>query len=263
MLVGKPTFESVDTIETVYSHIAKEPVPLSKVNKEIPKIVSDIISKLLQKKMEDRYQTAGGLKSDIEKCKALLTKINGHYNIQEFLIAQDDISEELIIPDRLYGREKELGILQESFESISKGELEVVLVSGYSGMGKTSLVNALMQYAGKNGALCAYSKFDQYKKSTPYSFICQALSLIIKRILTEKEEDIIIWKERILNCLKDNAQLIIDVIPDIEKIIGPQMPIQKLPPVEAKNRFNMAMLDFIQIFATKSHPLVLFIDDLQ
>ena len=263
ILAGRLPFEAENPVETIYSHIAKKPVPLFETDKIIPRVISDIIEKLLKKKPEDRYQTAEGLKADIEKCRMLLKMSGGNGRIEAFPLAQEDVSDELKIPQKLYGREKELRALQESFEAAGKGSLEFVVLSGYSGIGKSALVHEFMRTARKNGGQCAYGKFDQYKRNTPYSALLKALSFIIKRTLAESEEEILSLKDRILKCLKGNAQLMIDMIPEVERITGNQPAVSKLPPREAQIRFDTTLLDFIQLFATRSQPLVLFLDDLQ
>ncbi len=263
LLAGKLPFEAENPVETIYSHIAKKPVPLFEIDKTIPKVISDIVEKLLEKKPEDRYQTAEGLKADIEKCRLLLKMSGGNGEIEAFPLAQEDVSDELKIPQKLYGREKELRVLQESFEAAGKGSLEFVVLSGYSGIGKSALVHEFLRIARKSGGRCAYGKFDQYKRSTPYSALLQALSFIVKRTLAESEEEILAWKDRILECLKGNVQLMIDMIPEVERITGIQPAVSRLPPKEDQIRFDTTLLDFIQLFAIRSQPLVLFIDDLQ
>jgi len=263
MLSGKLPFEAADPMEMVYSHIARKHIPLFEIRNNIPRVISDIIDKLLEKKPEDRYQTAAGLKADIGKCRMLLEESNGKEDIPDFPLAQDDISEEIKIPRKLFGRDKEMQLLQESYEAAGGGSLELVMVAGYSGIGKTSLVNEFIFYIHEKGSCYGYGKFDQYSRNTPYSAIIQALSWIVKRILAEDEQEIISWKNRILGRLRENAGLIIDMIPEVEKIIGRQPQVVKLPPLEAQIRFNTVMLDFIQLHAALGKPLVLFLDDLQ
>ncbi|MDQ7096738.1 AAA family ATPase [Desulfosporosinus sp. PR] len=263
ILAGRLPFAAHDPVDVVYSHLAQKPVPLSEISPAIPKVLSDIVAKLLAKKVEDRYQTAGGLKADLERCRKNFQEDNLLESIVSFAIATEDISGELRIPKTLYGREKELRFLHECLAMAGQGSLEIVLVCGEEGIGKTSLVNELISEIRKNNGRYACGKCDQYHRDRPYTAIIQALSFLIKRILAEDEETILFWKEKIVRQLNENAALIAEVIPEIERITGLQAPLPILPPFEAQIRFNTALLDFMQLFASKSQTLCLFLDNLK
>ncbi|MBD1924655.1 AAA family ATPase [Microcoleus sp. FACHB-831] len=260
MLTGELPFQSNDPMELVHCHIAKQPVPPHQLKDNIPPVVSEIIIKLLSKTAEDRYQSAFGLKADLENCLNQLQK-NG--SIKSFPLGLQDISDKFQIPQKLYGREQEIAELLAAFERVSQGTSEMILVSGFSGIGKSALVNEIHKPIVRERGYFIGGKFDQFKRDIPYASLIHAFQELVRQLLTESEEQISIWKTKILESLSPNCQVIIDVIPEIELIVGKQPPVPKLEPTESQNRFNLVFQEFINIFTTREHPLVLFLDDLQ
>ena len=260
MLTGALPFPTSDLLELVHCHIAKKPVPLQQLNPEIPQVVSDIIMKLLAKTAEDRYQSAYGLKADLETC---LTQLQANGKISNFIVGQQDLFSQFLIPQKLYGREKEVAQLLAAFESVSGGRTQMMLVSGYSGIGKSSLVNEIHKPILRQRGYFIAGKFDQFKRNIPYISLIQAFQELIQQILAESQEKIAFWKKQLLAALGSNSQVIIDVIPSIELIIGLQPSLPQLGFTESQNRFNQVFQKFIQVFTKREHPLVLFLDDLQ
>jgi predicted ATPase/signal transduction histidine kinase/FixJ family two-component response regulator/tRNA A-37 threonylcarbamoyl transferase component Bud32 len=260
MLTGKLPFDAVEPLELVHSHIAKVPAPPHYINSEIPEAVSKLVMKLLAKNAEDRYQSAAGLKFDLETC---LMKLQTTGTISDFIPGSADKAGQLLIPQKLYGRETEVDTLLETFERISSGKTEMMLVSGYSGIGKTVLVNEVHKPIVRQRGYFIAGKFDQFKRNIPYASLIQAFQSLILQLLTEGEAEIQNWKEKLLAALGDNGKVIIDVIPEVELIIGKQPPVAELGATEAQNRFSRVFKQFIGVFTTKKHPLVVFLDDLQ
>ncbi|MCL1467949.1 trifunctional serine/threonine-protein kinase/ATP-binding protein/sensor histidine kinase [Argonema galeatum] len=249
-----------DAIELVHCHIAKQPVPPCEVNTEIPKAVSDIVMKLLEKTAEDRYQSAYGLKADLEECLAQLQR-NG--NISDFPIGRKDISDKFQIPQKIYGRESEIEGLIKTFERVIQGSSEMMLVSGYSGIGKTSLVQEIYKPITKQRGYFIAGKFDQFQRNIPYSAIVSAFSDLVRQLLTESEAQLGGWRDKLKAALGANGQVVIDLIPEVELIVGKQQSAVTLPPTEAQNRLKLVFQNFISVFAKVEHPLVIFLDDLQ
>ncbi|WP_136417715.1 EAL domain-containing protein [Herbaspirillum sp. ST 5-3] len=261
MLTGKLPFEASDALEWTYCHIARQPVPPAVLEAALPSILSELVMKLLSKEPEDRYQSADGLLRDLRKC---LAQWRAHGSINSFGLARSDVPEHFLLPQKLYGREQEIALLREAFDRVlHTGKPELVLVSGYSGIGKSSLVNELYKPIIHERGFFAAGKFDQYKHDIPHATIVQALTELVLELLAESEERIAVWREKLLQALGMNAQLIVEVIPPVELIIGPQAPVPEVPASEARNRFSMVFRNFITVFAQREHPLVLFLDDLQ
>ncbi|HLO48922.1 MAG TPA: ATP-binding sensor histidine kinase [Kamptonema sp.] len=265
MLTGQVPFTSLDPLELVYCHIAKNPTPIQQLNPEIPNAISAIVMKLIAKNAEDRYQSAQGLKVDLEEC---LNQLQATGRIRNFTPGEKDRSGQFLIPQKLYGRESEVTALLEAFERISNpptgvSQVEIMLVSGYSGIGKTSVVQEVHKPIVRQRGYFTTGKFDQFKRNIPYAAIIQAFSELIRQQLTETTEQIAIWKSELLEALGVNGQVIIDVIPEVELIIGSQQKVPELEPTASQNRFNLVFKQFISVFTKKSHPLVLFLDDLQ
>ncbi|HEY9874687.1 MAG TPA: AAA family ATPase [Candidatus Obscuribacterales bacterium] len=260
MLTGKLPFDAVEPLELVHSHIAKVPAPPHYINSEIPEAVSKLVMKLLAKNAEDRYQSAAGLKFDLETC---LMKLQTTGTISDFIPGSADKAGQLLIPQKLYGRETEVDTLLETFERISSGETEMMLVSGYSGIGKTVLVNEVHKPIVRQRGYFIAGKFDQFKRNIPYASLIQAFQSLIEQLLTETSEQVENWKKNLLAALGDNGKVIIDVIPEVEMIIGKQPPVPELGATESQNRFSRVFKQFIGVFTTQEHPLVIFLDDLQ
>jgi predicted ATPase/signal transduction histidine kinase/DNA-binding response OmpR family regulator/tRNA A-37 threonylcarbamoyl transferase component Bud32 len=260
MLTGELPFNVKEPLELVHCHIAKKPVPPHHINPEIPRVVSNIVMKLLAKNAEDRYQTVTGLKFDLETCFMQL-KTTG--KIADFIPGTADKAGQLLIPQKLYGRASEVQELMATFDRVASGTTEMMLVSGYSGIGKTVLVNEVHKPIVRQRGYFIAGKFDQFKRNIPYASLIQAFQSLILQLLTESEAAILSWKENLLSALGDNGQVIIDVIPEVELIIRKQPPVPQLGATESQNRFSRVFEQFIGVFTTKEHPLVVFLDDLQ
>ena len=260
ILTGKLPFVTDDPMELLHCHIAKQANSPAQLNPEIPSVISAIIIKLLAKNAEDRYQSAAGIRVDLEDC---LVQLENTGKIAYFSPGQRDKTGQFLIPQKLYGRETEVEKLMTAFARVSTGTSEMMLVSGYSGVGKSSLVYEIHKpIVGQKGYFIA-GKFDQFKRNIPYAALIQAFSELIEQILTESPTQIANWKKELLTALGDNGQIIIDVIPQIELIIGSQPEVPHLDPTESQNRFNRVFQKFIHVFTKQTHPLVLFLDDLQ
>ena len=260
LLTHQLPFETTDVMELVHCHIAKQPMSPHERIYEIPLTVSNIVMKLLAKTPEDRYQSAWGLKADWETC---LYQLQNQNQVSYFHLGCQDVCDKFHISQKLYGREPEVTQLLTTFERVSQGVTEMMLVSGYSGIGKSVLVNEVQKPIVYQRGYFIEGKFDQLKRDIPYAALSQAFQDLIRQILTEPEATLQTWKQQILEALEPNGQVVIDVIPEVEQIIGKQPPVPQVGPREAQNRFNLFFQKFISIFSKKEHPLVIFLDDLQ
>ncbi|MEH2198165.1 trifunctional serine/threonine-protein kinase/ATP-binding protein/sensor histidine kinase [Nostoc sp.] len=258
LLTGELPFKSNDPMELVHCHIAKQPP--SVIRNEIPQVISDIVSKLMAKNAEDRYQSALGLKFDLENCLHQL-QVDGMIN--NFEIAQRDVCDRFIIPDKLYGREAEVSTLLQAFERVSLGATEMMLVAGFSGIGKTAVVNEVHKPIVRQRGYFIKGKFDQFQRNIPFGAFVIAFRDLIGQLLTESDAQIQQWKNKILAAVGENGQVIIEVLPELEIIIGQQPPAIELSGTAAQNRFNLLFQKFTQVFTSLEHPLVMFLDDLQ
>lgn len=260
MLTGQRPFQASNPLELVHCHIAKTALPPSELNPEIPQVVSEIVMKLLAKTAEDRYQSALGLKTDLDTCLRML-QTDGE--ISSFAVGQLDSYSQFLIPQKLYGREREVATLVDAFQRVSQGTTEVMLVSGYSGIGKSSLVNEVHKPIVAAQGYFVSGKFDQFKRNIPYASLIQAFQELIRQLLTESSHTIAIWQAKLLAALGSNGQIIINVIPEVERIIGAQPAVPSLGLAESQNRFNRVFQQFIRVFTQPEHPLAIFLDDLQ
>jgi PAS domain S-box-containing protein len=261
MLTGTLPFTASDPMEWVHCHIAKQPPPPAERRKDVPRSVSGIITKLLAKTAEERYQTADGLERDLRRC---LADWERERRIGEFLLGEHDTPDRVLIPEKLYGRQREVETLLASFDRVVKsGTPELVLVSGYSGIGKSSVVNELQKALVPLRGLFASGKFDQYKRDIPYSTLAQAFQSLIRSLLTKSEAELNRWREALREALEPNGLLIVDLVPELKLIIGEQPPVPDLEPQDAQRRFQLVFRRFISVFTRPEHPLALFLDDLQ
>jgi serine/threonine protein kinase len=261
MLTGVLPFTASDPMEWVHCHIARQPVPPDQHAKEIPAPLSAILMKLLAKTAEERYQTAAGVARDLRLC---LKKWEAHCRIDPFQLGAHDVSDRLLIPEKLYGREREIEALLASFDRVvANGAPELVLVSGYSGIGKSSVVHELHKVLVPPRGLFASGKFDQYKRDIPYATLAQAFQSLVRPLLGQSEAELGRWRDALREALGPNGQLIVDLVPALELVIGRQPPVPDLPPQDAQNRFQMVFRYFLGVFARKEHPLALFLDDLR
>lgn len=260
LLTGTVPFEATDAMELVHCHIAKLPPQPIDVHSEIPRAVSDIIMKLLEKTAEERYQSAWGIKVDLELC---LNQLEATGQIETFRLAQFDMSDRFQIPQKLYGREREINTLLTAFEQVSQGKTQMMLVAGYSGLGKSVLVKEIYQSLTEKQGYFIAGKFDQFQRNIPYSAITKAFGELVQQLLMESESQLAQWQDKLLAALGPNGQVIIDVIPEVERLIGKQPTVPILGPTESQNRFNLVFQKLMGVFCQSEHPLVIFLDDLQ
>jgi len=291
LLTEQLPFTTKDPLELVHCHIAQLPAPPHVLKPYLPRLLSELILKLMAKNAEARYQSAYGLKADLEEC---LRRWQVSGDIEPFPLGQHDIVDQFQIPQKLYGREQEIALLLAAFDRVaaipeiagketdlvdeaphepllaeieaSSGEMgksELMLVAGYPGIGKSALVQEIYKPITYRRGYFISGKFDQFQRNTPYSGFIQAFRSLIRQLLSESEVEIAFWREKLLAALGSNGQVIIEVIPEVELIIGPQPEAPGLPPAEAQNRFNLVFHDFIRTFTQPEHPLVIFLDDLQ
>jgi predicted ATPase/GAF domain-containing protein len=267
LLTGNLPFMSTDLLELVHSHLAKTPVSAKELNKEIPLAISKIIEKLMSKTAENRYQTAFGLKYDLEKCKEIYLDFknqNKAYSEIDFELGTKDISDVFTIQQKLYGRDSDISILMEAFRNVKDtGKSEIILIAGYSGVGKSSLVREISKPITEFRGYFLNGKYDQFNKNMPFSAIIQVFTNIIRLILTETPEEISQWKEELQFALGINGKILTDVIPELEYIIGSQAPVVELGAQENANRFYLVFQNFIKVISNEKHPLAIFLDDLQ
>src|SRR5262249_5252951 len=239
-------FTAADPMEWVHCHLARRPVPPAERLKEIPDAVSAIVMKLLAKIAEDRYQTAAGLERDLRRC---LIEREARRHIDDFSLGEHDTPDRLVIPEKLYGRRREVETLLASFDRVvSGGAPELVLVSGYSGIGKSSVVNELQPVLVPPRGLFASGKFDQYKRDIPYATLAQALQGLIRPLLGKSDADLAPWRDTLRESLGPNAGLMVDLVPELKLLIGELSPVVELPPRDAQRRFQMVLRQLIGVF---------------
>ncbi|EPG74901.1 kinase domain protein [Leptospira fainei serovar Hurstbridge str. BUT 6] len=264
MFTGELLFETTNSMELIHHHIAKIPIPPHERKRErnISENLSKVIIKLLAKNAEERYQSVFGIKADLEKCLAEIDG-SGVSDGSEFVPGKFDISERFQIPQKLYGRKEELERLLNSFEKVSFGEREMILISGYSGIGKSSLVNEIHKPVLARRGYVIEGKYEQFKKDIPYSGFLNAFQSLIQQVLSAQESTIESFRKELIQVLGTNGRILSDVVPELELILGKLPPSTTLGPQEAQNIFNIAIQNFIQVFARANHPLTIFLDDLQ
>ncbi|MEH1778676.1 MAG: AAA family ATPase [Nostoc sp.] len=260
LLTGQLPFQSHDPMELIHCHLAKLPLAPHSINPKIPAIASEIVLKLMAKNAEDRYQSALGLKHDLECC---LNQWKATGRIETFVLGQRDVCDRFMIPEKLYGRETEVATLLKAFERVANGSSEMMLVAGFSGIGKTAVINEVHKPIVRQHGYFIKGKYDQFGRNIPFSALMQAFRDLMGQLLSESNVQLAAWKAKILAAVGENGQVIVDVIPELEQIIGQQMPVPELSGSAVQNRFNLLFQKFIQVFTTTEHPLVMFLDDLQ
>ncbi|MEL6814304.1 MAG: AAA family ATPase [Cyanobacteria bacterium J06598_3] len=276
LLTGQLPFTQSDPMALLHCHLAKMPAAPHEINPNIPSVLSDIVLKLMAKNAEDRYQSALGLKYDLAQCLAYLEdpknaqKESGEailhrrgFAIAPFTLGTRDLCDRFLIPERLYGRQQEVHALLQAFERVSAGSAELVMVTGFSGIGKTAVINEVHKPITRQQGYFIQGKFDQLNRNRPFSAFLQAFGGLIEQLLSESDAKLALWRTRILEVVGNNGQVLIDVMPTLVRIIGPQPPAIALGGSAAQNRFNLLLSQFVRIFATAAHPLVIFLDDLQ
>jgi PAS domain S-box-containing protein len=261
LLTGALPFTAADPIELIHCHIAREPVPPHEVARALPAPLSMIVMKLLAKTAEERYQTAAGVEADLRKC---LTSWESFGRNDAFPLGLQDASDRLMIPEKLYGREGEIATLLAAFDRVVKhGGSELVLVSGYSGIGKSSVVNELHKVIVLPRGIFISGKFDLRRRDTPYSTLADAFQGLIRQILSGRQQDVEPWREAVRQAVGHHGSLLTDLIPELAQLVGPQPPVPELSSLETQVRFRQLFQRFVGVFARAEHPLVIFIDDLQ
>ena len=259
LLTGRPPFQADSALEWVHHHISQRPPSPRDIVPGIPTAVADVVLKLLAKNPDERYQSAHGLDMDLKRCAE---SIDAGQSLKQFNPGLEDRAHRFTPPQTLYGRERELDILGELFEAAAGGANELCLVHGYSGVGKSALVNEIDRPLVRERGFFAQGKFDQFHTAS-YGAVADVLRGLVRQLLSEPEEQLAEWRETLIEALAPNAQLVIELVPELELLIGPQPPVAELPPAEARNRRQIVLVGFIRRFATAEHPLVLFLDDLQ
>ncbi|MCP3463167.1 ATP-binding sensor histidine kinase [Bradyrhizobium sp. CCGUVB23] len=261
MLTGGLPFTAADPLEWVHCHVARQPVPPTERVPDLPAVLSVITMKLLAKAAEDRYQSVAGVESDLRRC---LAAWEDQRRIENFVLGENDTPQRLSIPEKLYGREHEVASLLAAFDRVVKtGTPKLVLISGYSGIGKSSVVNELHKALVPPHGLFAGGKFDPLKRDIPYSTPAQAFQGLVKSLLSKSDGELASWREALCEALGPNGRLIVDLVPELRHIIGDQPPVPQLDPQDAQRRFQLVLRRFIGVFARQEHPLALFLDDLQ
>lgn len=265
LLTSQLPFETTDTLELVHCHLAKQPLPPHQISPSLPLVVSNLVMKLMAKTAEERYQSAYGIKADLSEC---LRQIETSGKIKVFPLATQDIADKFQIPQKLYGRANEISTLIAAFERVAAEKsnpspTELMLVTGYAGIGKTTLVQEIYKPLTEKRGYYISGKFDQFQRNIPYSAVVHAFTNLVQQLLGESKEQLSQWRNKLLTALGANGQVIIDVIPEVELIIGEQPIVLELGAMEAQNRFNFVFKSFIHSFCSSEHPLVIFLDDLQ
>lgn len=260
LLAGKLPFFSSDPLELIHSHLAEEVTKVHESNAEVPHQLSNIIAKLAFKQPEKRYQSAAGLLADLIRCRDDYAATGA---ISEFPVGLRDRTKRMIFISKMVGRYSECELIQREYDEVMRGTFRSVFISGLSGIGKTRLIQELQKPLVRNRGYFTSGKFDQYQKNIPYSSLIQALRNLMRTFLTESDAQVAQWQTKILDAVGGYGRVIIDVVPELEFIIGTQPEVAHLPPVEARNRFNNLFGRFLACLANEAHPLVLFIDDLQ
>ncbi len=260
LLTGQLPFSANDPLELVHCHIAKLPISPDQIKPNLPHILAKIVLKLLAKNAEDRYQSALGLKHDLSYCLHQLSTKN---EISEFTLGQQDLANQFNIPEKLYGREPEVQNLLAAFERVASGTTEMMLVAGFSGIGKTAVIHEVHKPIVKQRGYFIKGKFDQFNRNLPLSAFIQAFRDLIEQLLSESDHQLQAWSTKILAAVGENGQVLIEVIPELEKLIGQQPPVPELLGNAAQNRFNLLLQKFVQVLSNHEHPVVIFLDDLQ
>jgi PAS domain S-box-containing protein len=261
LLTGQKPFAAGDALEMVHCHLARAPRPLTSIVASMPRPLSAIVLKLLSKLAEDRYQSASGLRHDLEQCRREWMATG---RIEPFEVGTADRSDRFQLPQRLFGRERDIAVLLDAFNRVASiGQIELVLVSGFSGIGKSALVAELHRPIVERRGYFIAGKFDQYRRGRPYATLAEAFRSLVQQLLAETAERIESWRGRILEAVGDLGQLMIDLIPQIALIIGGQPKVPELPPDQAQYRMQRVFQRFVAALTRRGQPLVLFLDDLQ
>jgi len=260
LMTHRLPFDSKDPAEVIHQHITRTPVSPSHLSSEIPEMISMIVQKLLEKNADDRYQSAAGVRADLEKC---LQRLKPDNTIEAFRLGKADHTRRFKYPQRLYGRESELKVLESAFENASREASSMLFVSGYSGVGKTALVEEIQRRVSEGHGNFVGGKFDQYVSTIPYAGIAQAFDVLVSQILAEPEDVFSEWQSKVRAAVGDLGKVLTDIMPGIEELIGTQPDVPRLGGQDAENSLHYVFMNFLSAVATIDHPLAFFIDDLQ
>ena len=261
LLTGQLPFQKDDILDLIYCHIAKQATPMHRVNPEVPEMLAHLVAKLMAKNAEDRYQSALGIKHDLQRCQ---DQWLARGSVATFALGQRDVCDRFSIPEKLYGRAAEVATLLAAFERVAGGKgSELMLIAGYSGVGKTAVVKEIHKPIVRQQGYFIQGKFDQFRRNVPLAALVQALRGLVGQLLAERQDRIDVWRDQVLAAVGDQGQIIVDVIPEVEWLIGKQPAVEPLDPGASQSRFNHVLQKFIQVFPSVDHPLVLFLDDLQ
>ncbi|ADO75394.1 trifunctional serine/threonine-protein kinase/ATP-binding protein/sensor histidine kinase [Stigmatella aurantiaca] len=260
LLTGNRPFQGRDALEWFHAHMAQMPVPPRELNPEVPPALSAIVLKLLAKAAEDRYRSAEGLQADLDRCGEAL----GENRPAEFRLGEHDTPSRFQVLPRLYGREVQVATLLQGFERIAQtARPELFLISGYSGIGKSSVVQELYKPVVQRRGFFLRGKFDQFQRDIPYATLAQAIRELVRQLLSGSEEELARWREQLRQALGDEGQVLVDLVPQLEVLSGPQPVLQELSAHESRHRFHRVVRQFLQVFSSAGNPLVVFLDDLQ
>ncbi|MBU2512332.1 AAA family ATPase [bacterium] len=259
LLTGELPFKYDDPSKIIHAHIARYPVVPSIINPKIPKPVSGMVMKLISKDAEDRYQSWKGLLSDLEKCKYQLAK-NGA--IADFELGMADFSDNILLSQKLYGRDSQLTEILQAFDRIDHTTKEVFLLTGEQGLGKSFLLKQIRNSISFKQANVIKGEYEKSKSHIPYSGIIAAFGQAVRGILTGSDKTVSFWRKKLKVSLGINAQIIAEVIPGVTAILGEKLTVPDLAPMETQNRFLITFLEFVKLFCRDSNPLVLFLDNL-
>ncbi|MGH9009187.1 MAG: serine/threonine protein kinase, partial [Acidimicrobiia bacterium] len=260
MLTGAVPFQSDDALEIVHCHLAVRPIEPVDRNPKVPAVLSAIVLKLLAKQPEDRYQSAYGLRHDLAVC---LERWTSQGQLASFPLGLHDVAGRLTVPERLYGREREVEALLRAFDRVSLGGAGLVLVSGAPGVGKSALVRAAEGPISEQGGRLVEVKFEQYSRASPYASLIAAVRQLVRGLLGEPPERVAAWRSELLDALGPNVGVVADVVPELLWVMGEAPPPEEVGTTEAQNRFKLVLRQVLGLFARPDHPLVLFLDDLQ
>ncbi|MBN1209064.1 MAG: AAA family ATPase [Myxococcaceae bacterium] len=260
MLTGQLPFHGKDALEWFHAHIAQAPLPPHQRLSSVPPLLSAVVLKLLAKSAEERYQSAEGLLADLERCQEALRQGSR----EAFPLGLRDFPARFQLPQGLYGREPELEALLGAFERVAReGRPEWVLVSGYAGIGKSSVIQELHKPVLQRRGFFLRGKFNPLRGEVPYATLAQAMQALVQQVLAGSDEEVEAWRERLLEAFEGNGQVLVNRVPQLEQVVGKQPPVPELPPAETRNRFHRLFQRFLRVFATSGRPLVFFLDDLQ
>ncbi|QRK12458.1 AAA family ATPase [Archangium violaceum] len=260
LLTGDRPFQGRDALEWFHAHMAQAPQPPLERVPGLPPVLSAIVMKLLAKVAEERYQSADGLKADLERCRDDL--LRGVH--EDFPLGVHDYSARFQLPQRLYGRDSEAAALRQGFERVAQvGRPELFLVRGYSGIGKSAVVHELHKPVVRQRGFFLSGKFDQFQRDIPYYTLAQAIRGLTQQLLASTDEELARWCAHVNEAWEGQGQVLVDVVPQLALVAGKQPQVQELPPSESQHRFNRVFRKFLGVFASPEHPLVVFLDDLQ